>query len=122
VCRPLYGANIGATINIDLTDKVRRKLLKEIEARFNLKNPILAPVVLSNVKAKSLLIETLSTSEIKQNISGAFQFGQNVGFEAGSKGFDMKVSLKNSSGREFAHTKKFKEQSITKMTYCLCWR
>lgn len=93
ICRPLYGANVGATVNVDLSDTVRKQLTKEINNRFSISNPKLAPVRLSGVKATSLLIGTLSVANISQSMSGAFQFGQDVGFVAGSNGSNFGANL-----------------------------
>lgn len=97
ICRPSYGANVGATVNVDLTDQSRRDLLKEITRKFGIGSPKLAPVRMSNVKVKSLLVDSLSVTQIKQNFSSAFQFKTDVGFTAGSNGSNFGANLATSN-------------------------
>lgn len=93
LCRPSYGANLGATINIDLTPKAAKDLRNEITRRFGVANPKMAPVRLTNVKVNSLLVDTLSVAKISQKFSNAFQFKTDVGFTAGSNGSNFGANL-----------------------------
>ncbi len=97
ICYPSYGANIGATINVDATPKTLTELRKEITKRYGVANPKLAPVRLSNVTVNSLLVDTLSVSDIKQKFSTTFQFKTDVGFTAGSNSSTFGANLASSA-------------------------
>src|SRR5687767_6735593 len=73
------GAVMSATAIIDLSDDTRARLLAQIKRDFNVENPRLTPLPLSDTKVRSLLLDgALSVSTMGQIVSSSPQFAREI--------------------------------------------
>lgn len=80
------GAIVSGTINFDLSEDQRNRLVSAISKEFNIENPKLLPVVLRNVKvASTALGDTLSFGEgLEQNLPSNLTLGADQNFSIGT--------------------------------------
>lgn len=81
------GAIVSGTIRIDMTEPQRAALIQQIIKDFNVANPKLLPLKLSDVKVESTMLDkALSFNEgLEQKLPSTIQIGADLNFSVGSQ-------------------------------------